>query len=232
MEWIYRELAGVMLSEGSKALDDDVMTINQLNNPPPVPVTRTDVYVRRCRLAGDAVDAGWGKFRTADLPKLLDMVQGAPALVGHRRETLGVARFFGGMVQRDSITGVSYIVPKFYWMKGHSLAEDIRVNIDGGIWSEASLGFVFKRPTCSICQEDIRRCEHTPGQQFNDQTCFFYYDEILKVTEGSFVYRGAQPGTRFMLSDTHGLNTARESLPRFHWKGVIYRGYPEKLIQE
>jgi len=232
MEWIFRELAGAMLVEGSKAVDDDIIAINRLKNPPPVPVVRSDIYVRRCKLAGDAVDAGWGKFRTSDLPRLLEMVQGAPALIGHRKETLGVARFFGGSLWKEPATGITYIVPRFYWMRLHSQAEDLRVNIDGGIWSEASIGFIFKKPTCSVCNDDIRRCDHQPGQTYSDEPCFFYYDDLIRVTEGSFVYRGAQPGTGFTLSDHNSHDMNNQSLPRFRWKGVIYRGYPEKLFNE
>ncbi|MBM3327399.1 MAG: hypothetical protein FJY65_10595 [Calditrichaeota bacterium] len=229
MFWLYRELSGVLLPEQTKALDEDIAGINGLPNPPPVPVTARDVYIRRCRLAGDAVDAGFGRFRSEDLPRLLQMAQGAPALIGHKREGLGVARFFGGSLQTDPRSGITYIVPKFYWMRNHSAAEDLRVNIDGGIWCEASLGFTFRKPTCSVCGEDIRRCEHTPGTRVGDAVCFFYYDDIIKVTEGSIVYRGAQPGTGFMLA---GQPPAIDlsNLPRFRWEGIWYRGLQEKLI--
>ncbi len=228
MEWIQRELAGTLLLEKAKVSERDIEIINNLPNPPLVPLTARDIYVRRCRLAGDAVDSGFGRFRTADLPKLLEMVQGAPALIGHRKDTLGVARFFGGAVWRDPQTKISYIVPKFYWLRNHSASEDLKVCIDCGIYSEASIGFVFRKPTCSICDEDIRRCEHLPGQEYDGDACHFFYDQIMRVTEGSFVYRGAQPGTGFMLHD--GVD-AIENLPRFKLDGVWYRGYPEKLIQ-
>lgn len=231
MEWIYRELSGAMVAEPSKISEGDIAAINSLINPPPVPVTARDIYLRRCRLAGDAVDAGWGKFRTGDLPRLLEMVQGAPVLIGHRKESLGVARFFGGGLWKDPATGISYITPKFYWMRAHSGSEDLRVMIDGGIWNEASIGFVFRRPTCSICSEDVRRCDHTPGQSSGDATCFFYYDELTKVTEGSIVYRGAEPGTGFMLSDPRVGRRPIENLPRFKWQGVWYMGFPEKLLK-
>ncbi len=230
MDWLYRELSGVMLPEQSKVSDDDLAAINGLVNPPPVPVTARDIYLRRCRLAGDAIDAGGGRFRTEDLPRLLSMIQGAPALVGHRRESLGVARFFGGNVQKDGKSGISYIVPKFYWMRAHSSSEDLRINLDGGIWCEASIGFVFRRPSCSVCGEDIRRCDHALGSEVNGLTVFFYYDEIVKVTEGSLVYRGAQPGTGFMLNDPTGTGILPGELPRFKWEGIWFRGVPEKLI--
>ena len=232
MDWIYRELSGVLLSEKVSVSDDDITIINSLLNPPLVPVTAREIYVRRCRLAGDAVDAGFGRFRTTNLDLLLELVQGVPALIGHRKDSLGVARFFGGTIERNQATGVSYIVPKFYWMKMHSASEDLRVNIDGGIYNEASLGFSFKKPTCSICGEDIRRCEHVPGREYESKLCFFNYDEIIKVTEGSLVYRGAQPGTGFALADPLLSHSNINSLPRFKWQDTLYRGIPEKLFHK
>jgi len=230
MDWIHRELSGVMLPEQTRVGEEDLAVINSLPNPPLVPVTARDIHVRRVRLAGDAIDAGYGRFRTEDLPRLLDMVQGAPALVGHRKDTLGIARFFGGEVWTDPRTGITYIVPKFYWMRSHSSAEDLRINIDGGIYNEASIGFIFRRPTCSTCGEDIRRCDHIPGREYGGEPCFFYYDDIVRVTEGSLVYRGAQPGTGFMLRAPSDGTCGWEGLPRFRLEGIWYRGYPEKLL--
>lgn len=233
MDYIQKELSGILLPDRSKKVTEkDLEIINNLPNPPLIPLTARDIYVRRCRLAGDAVDAGFGRFRTEDLPRLLELVQGAPALVGHRKDTLGVARFFGGEIWQDPISKVSYIVPRFYWMRQHSLSEDLRVNIDGGIFSEASIGFTFRKPTCSICGEDIRMCDHLPGNEYDEQMCFFYYDEITRVTEGSFVYRGAQPGTGFMLGAPDYESDQIQGLPRFRWQGCWYRGYPEKLLMQ
>jgi len=230
MDWIHRELSGILLPEKEKVTEEDLDLINNLPNPPLTPLTAREVYIRRCRLAGDGVDAGFGKFHTDDLPKLLEMVRGAPALIGHRKDTLGVARFFGGDIWQDPQTEISYIVPKFYWMRDHSSSEDLRVSIDGGIYSEASIAFTFKKPSCSICGEDIRRCDHFPGKEYGEDLCYFNYDEIIRVTEGSFVYRGAQPGTGFMLQDSSQQNQEWEELPRFKYEGIWYRGYPEKLM--
>lgn len=227
----YQQLSGMLLgARPGEPSEEDIRLINTLQNPPPVPVTARDIYVRRCRLAGDAIDSGFGRFRTEDLPKLLKMVQGAPALIGHRKEALGVARFFGGEIWQDTKSGITYIVPKFYWMKAHSAAEDIRVNIDGGIWCEASIGFIFRRATCSICHQEIRHCPHLPGKEYPEGLCFFYYDDIIRVTEGSFVYRGAQPGTGFMLSERPYPQLNYDQMPRFRWEGVWYRGIPEKWL--
>ncbi|RJP77292.1 MAG: hypothetical protein C4524_08530 [Candidatus Zixiibacteriota bacterium] len=196
---IHQVLSGPLVRPAGLVSDDDVRAINRLSNPPPVPVSARDVYVRRCRLAGDAVDSYFGCFRTADLPRLLALVQGAPLLVGHDKRSLGVARFFGGSVEPRGAH--RYVMPQFYWLRSHSSAEDLRVAIDGGIYSEASISFTYRTPACSVCGQDIRACEHLPGTLGPEgKPVFYWYDEVEAVLEGSLVYRGAEPGTGFELA--------------------------------
>jgi hypothetical protein len=190
---ILQTLSGPVTSAREAAGTDDVSQIHALSNPPLTELSADDIYVRRCRLAGDAVDSQFGCFRTHDLPKLLDLTHGAPALIGHNRQTVAVARFFGGNV--EEFGGHRYIIPKFYWPKAHSAAEDFRVLLDAGLISEASIAFTFEKPSCSICGKDIRECEHEVGAHYGLKLCHYYYDGIDRVLEGSFVYRGAEPGT-------------------------------------
>ncbi|TKJ41084.1 hypothetical protein CEE37_05300 [candidate division LCP-89 bacterium B3_LCP] len=197
---IHQTLSGPLVRDADIPTNEDVRIINSLKNPPPVPVSEKDIFMRHCRLAGDSIDGYFGCFRTEDLPKLLSMVQGAPLLIGHNKRSLGVARFFGGTIEEHD--GSKYIVPSFYWLRGHSSADDLRVAIDGGLYSEASISFAYEKPTCSVCGEDIRTCEHLPGSAHGDDgnPVFYYYDNVVAVLEGSLVYRGAQPGTGFSLS--------------------------------
>ena len=188
-----------LVHEGS-AVDLDL--IRALPNPPLVELKPAEIHVRRCRLAGDAVDAQSGCFRTHDLERLLALTNGAPALIGHNRSTVAVARFFGGSVEEHA--GHKYIVPRFYWPKAHSGAEDFRVLLDAGIITEASIAFTFDKPSCSVCGKDIRQCEHEPGTMYGLRLCHYYYDGIDKVLEGSFVYRGAQPNTGILSEIAHG----------------------------
>jgi len=124
------------------------------------------------------------------------MVQGAPALIGHNRTATATARFFGGSIQQHN--GHNYIVPKFYWPRKLSTAEDLRIQIDSALMNEASIAFNFTQATCSICEKDMRECDHTPGEEYDGKICNYYYDGPTSVLEGSFVYRGAEPGTGFL----------------------------------
>lgn len=191
-------LVGTLLRDPCTADASDLDAIHTLPNPPLVKLSEDEIHVRRCRLASDAIDSRFGRFRTEDLPRLLELVQGAPVLVGHDRRTLGVARFFGGRIETRE--EVSWLVPKFYWPRAHSKAQDLRVMIDSGVYNEASIAFVYKTPTCSICGQDLRSCAHWPGREYDNQLCFFYYDGVERVTEGSLVYRGAAPGTGIELN--------------------------------
>ena len=162
-----------------------------------------EVYIRRFRIVGDKLNNQGGRFRTEDLPALLAMTNGAPMLVGHKLDEAPVGRFFGGdVVEAD---GAKFIRPNIYWPRGMEGAEILRVGIDTGIYGEGSLSFKFAQGTCSICGLDIMgransdglTCPHIPGVAYNGVPCYFWYERVSEVREGSLVYRGAHPGTGF-----------------------------------
>ena len=222
---LQQNLSGAVLNESPDPGPGDIAQIKSLKNPPLVELKPEDVHIRKTRLAGDRVDAYGGRFRSEDLPKLLKMTQGLPLLIGHRKDTLGVARFFNGSI--ETCEGANYIVPRFYWLKNHSSAEDLRLSIDGGLVSAASISFSFKRPTCSVCGEDIRICAHQVGKSYMNKAepCFYYYDEIVRVNEGSLVYQGAEPGTGFELNlEKPGFSPGEKF--RIKLNGKIYLAVP------
>ena len=206
---IFDSLAGTIDTGTTSVSDDDIAVISNLSNPPPVPVKIKDIYVRKCRLAGDGINCHFGRFHTEDLPDLLNKTQGASCLIGHRKETAGIARFFGGSIESHpalnietgKIEKMNFIVPKIYWMKSHSQAEDLRLNIDGGIYHQASISWYFEKPVCGICKKDIRLCDHVPGKRYDGKLCFFWYEDIGDVLEGSIVFAGGHPGTGFELNN-------------------------------
>lgn len=208
MNKLYDEISGVIDPAASFISTSDIELINSLENGPLHPVGIDDIYVRKCRLTGDGINCHFGRFRSGDLEKLLQKVQGVSCLIGHRKETVGVARFFGGKIEkhsaRDTESGemveMSFIVPKIYWMKSHSQAEDLKTNIDGGIYHQASISWYYNRPVCCLCENDIRKCDHVPGKRYDGKLCYFWYDEIGDVLEGSIVYAGGHPGTGFELN--------------------------------
>ncbi len=168
-----------------------------ININPPDRVDASDVYIRAMYLASDEVNSFGGRFPIDELHRLAELMIDSPVLVGHRKDRLPVGRtFLAEIVNHQNKTWVkSY----FYWLRSAEGSLTLKDNIDGGIYKECSVGFTFQYPECSICGEDIRRCEHEPFEKYpsvtGSQSCHFLYRKVERVLESSLVYRGAVPGT-------------------------------------
>ncbi len=171
--------------------------INRAVNPPR-PVTTQDVHIRAMYIVSDQVNSQGGRFAVDELDHLAEMIVDSPVMVGHRRDSLPVARNFKAI--KLEIDGRTWIKSYFYWMRDGVGAEDLRKNIDGGIYKECSISFLFTKPECSICGEDIRVCRHVPFHEYDvdgrTEIAHFTYRDIIKVLETSLVFRGAVPDTR------------------------------------
>lgn len=164
---------------------------------PERPINVDDIHVRAMFVVSDEVNSFGGRFPLEEHQRLVDLLIDTPVLVGHRKDKLPIGRTFHA--ELASRNGRPWVKAWFYWLKSTSGAEDLKENIDGGIYRECSIAFMFNRPECSICGRDIRTCEHEPFGIYRhhgrDQSCHFNYRKLDRVLETSLVYRGAVPGT-------------------------------------
>lgn len=189
--------------------EGDIKAINGLSSGPLRPLSSEDVYVREMRLVGDQLTSYYSRFRERDLSKVAASTQGRTMLFGHDKTHPGQGRFFIAEPRVLDGGGGKMVYARFYWPRGRSDAEDLRVNIDTGVYHECSVSFQFRRPTCSVCGNDIRdyaKCQHFPGRTYDivsrdgkkeKRLCFYWIDEFVTVLEGSIVYMGAHPATGF-----------------------------------
>ncbi len=194
----------------------DVEAVNGLSSGPLVELKVEDIFVREMRLVGDELTSFFSRFRTPVLSEVAHSTIGKTMLFGHDKSDAGRGRFFRSDVRRlesrslDGGETAHMTFARFYWPRERSDAEDLRVNIDAGVYHECSLSFQFKKPTCSICGYDIRnyaKCVHWPGRTYRivsgdgktreDRLCWYWIDEFVQVMEGSIVYLGAHPNTGF-----------------------------------
>ncbi|MEZ5360154.1 MAG: hypothetical protein R3F48_15160 [Candidatus Zixiibacteriota bacterium] len=173
--------------------------IDEINNrvKPPQPLTADDVHIRAMYIVSDTINSQGGKFEEPEIDELVSMLPDAPVLVGHKRDTLPVARNFHAVKVEEN--GRIWVKSYFYWLKESEGAEDLRQKIDGGIYKECSISFIFRLPECSVCREDIRRCSHIPFQEYEiegtSSVAHFIYRKVERVLETSLVFRGAIPDT-------------------------------------
>lgn len=188
------------LSEKEEQVSPDLISLINAGIKPPVPVTADDIFIRAMYLISDKVNSYGGCFPKEEHPHLAELLIDSPVLIGHNKEKLPVARNFKSeLVFRDN---VPWVKVWFYWLKNSEGGNSLKENIDHGIYKEGSLGFSFEFPECSVCAQDIRKCEHIPFRSYLDQTgqekqVHFNYRKIVRVLETSLVYRGAIPDTSF-----------------------------------
>jgi hypothetical protein len=185
------------LEEESEEVSDELIFLINSRIRPPKPVTKKDVYVRTMFLVSDEVNSYGGRFPTEELPNIANLVIDSPVIVGHSKEKLPIARSFKAeLTERGE---KNWVKVWFYWLRDSKDALSLKQNIDHGIYKECSLGFVFEFPECSICGQDMRRCQHIPFRTYQtedgEKEAFFNYRNITKVLETSLVYRGAVPNT-------------------------------------
>jgi hypothetical protein len=158
------------------------------NVRPPVPVKPENIFIRAMFVVSDSVNAYGGRFDRVDLPEIARMFIDSPVLIGHDKGGLPVARnFWAETIEKD---GQLWVKSYFYWLKQTENAEKLVLNIDAGIYKECSVSFVYDKPECSACGQDIRTCGHQISKDIH-----FYYRGVEKILETSLVYRGAIPGT-------------------------------------
>lgn len=176
------------------------LMIEEINRAikPPKPVTIETVHLGVLQAASDRVNLQGGCFETSDLEKLAELIVDAPVMVGHDKQGLPIGRVFKGEVVSEN--GTPWLRAYFYWHRDQRNADALKANIDAGIYKECSLGFLYGKPECGVCRQDMRLCRHRVNEAIRlgdrEIKAFFYYKQIEKILEVSLVYRGAVEGTR------------------------------------
>lgn len=166
---------------------------------PNQPLTEGDVFIRSMFLASDRINTLGGRFDLDELSKMKELAVDCPVLVGHNHQLLPIGRNFKAEIMRKE--EAAWLVTHFYWLAEGEGAAELARHIDGGIYKEVSAAFLFEYPECSICEADIRACEHIPFRRYFNRRreagpAFFWYRNVTKILETSLVYRGAVPDTK------------------------------------
>lgn len=206
-------------SRGMPGFQDDVLTtddVELINRIAPKPLRMDQVYVRSMYLCStQPCDADHCRFAVSALEEISRKIIGQSVLVGHNRSSLPLARFFKAEVaeKQDGQSGepAHFVRAWFYWLRGTSGANDLLLNIDGGIYREVSLAWRFQTWRCSVCNAENGHCQHRPGETYQNQKCERIIEHITDVMEGSLVYKSADKNT--VLSGTRSVEPDEPELP-------------------
>jgi len=181
------------------------------------PLGPEEVAVFTLELCNNRVDRHWSVFPLEELEKINRLVPGKPLLERHDvKGSLPRGTFFRSRLHRGP-EGYVAVRPDVYVLRTDENAELI-ANIEGGVYRSTSIGFSFRKPECSICGEDIRRCDHVPGERYGKEVCYYLMRDVVDVHEGSLVSAGSQ-GTTFVAAHdpTEPRAQARAALDELWW---------------
>lgn len=223
------------LIEKEQSFPDELIDKINDNVKPPEAINPDDIYVRAMYLLSDQVNSYGGKFPVEEHDNVIELLIDCPVLIGHRKDSLPIARtFYAEKEQRD---GGNWVKVYFYWLKNSDKGEDLRKNIDGGIYKECSISFIFSFPECSICGSDIRDCRHRPFKKYDTkggarQEAYFNYRQVEKVLEVSLVYRGSVHNTSITreLFVPHIIEAEAVKSGREYRKSKLYRIWDLKCL--
>ncbi len=194
------KLIGSLSISAAGELGDRQELIDEINRvvQPSQSVTADNVYLGLLQAASNEVNLQGGCFEITELTQLAQLIVDAPVMVGHKKQELPIGRVFKSeVVPRD---GTPWLQAWFYWHRDQRDADTLKAGIESGIYKECSLGFLYGKPECCICREDMRHCRHRLNEVVRlggrEVRAFYFYKQIEKVLEVSLVYRGAVPNTR------------------------------------
>lgn len=160
-----------------------------------------DFHLRGMYLCNSARDYYYSRFTVGALDEIAGMLVGRPVMVGHNYGTLPVGRFVTGKrIEREGRAPKRdrWWVEGLFYLPRDAEGDAIAKRIDQGIYREVSIGWRCLDATCNICRNDIRdrdRCEHIPGELYDQGLCEYQFSGITAVLEGSLVFAGGQKDT-------------------------------------
>lgn len=187
-----------------------------INKIAPKPLRMDQVYVRSMYLCStQPCDSDHCQFSLKALQSISEKIIGQSVMVGHNRSSLPLARFFKSSIvekkDEQSNEPIYFVRAWFYWMRDTSGAKDLLLNIDGGIYREVSLAWRFQEWSCSVCSKQNGRCDHKPGEMYQNQKCVRVIHHVTDVMEGSLVYKSADKDT--VLTGARSLESEDSDLP-------------------
>lgn len=238
-----RSLSMTEARPGGMPNTDDLSRINQLAR---TPLQVPEVYVFPSEITSEAVDAYFTRMTKKSLTQFAqDATRGVAVCDSHEHLKLPIGRSYYGTMAESQGGGqathsLAYLIRGMPTSSGLNADDYIR-GIEGGVYSDVSIGFIPDRFWCSICGSDMlnsRDCNHWPGQTYtvrdpnsggeSEQQCIADVD--ARLGEYSPVYDGATPNAMILKAERE--IEAGRATPRMlafvedRCRAALYKRYP------
>ena len=190
-----------------KPLDGELELINKYTRRN---LSEDEVYVFSVVLCDNEIDRDFERFSVEALKELEKLFVGVTGVLDHNPESKNqTARIFScrteAVENKFTSDGMPYyrLCARAYIPRSES-TEDFILALDSGIKKEVSVGCAVKKRICSLCGEDIYRCDHIKGRKYSDKLCYVTLSEPTDAYEWSFVAVPAQKNAGVIKSYKNG----------------------------
>lgn len=194
----------------SGATDEDLALINAL---PQVlrPHTPETCYVREVLAANDQLMWNGQRIEPAGVGMIASLAaSGAvPLMANHDTYNgtgaLPLGRVFRGRTEKRADVlwarlGVMFPVT--------DATTEMVERMDGGAIGEASVQILYGELECSICNTDMWKCAHVPGEAYDGKTAEGIIRGVSDFLELSMVWAGMAKGTQWLMAASRGAEAA------------------------
>ena len=157
-----------------------------------------EVYTFAVRLCDNDIDRDGERFADETLKELGQLFVGVSGVFDHQWTAKGQnARIYRTEVVEEPALATADGRP-YAWLKGWAYMvrtqenEGLIAEIDGGIKREVSVGCAVEQVLCSVCGEELARCPHEKGEEYNGRECHGVLTHATDAYEWSFVAVPAQ----------------------------------------
>lgn len=173
-------------------------------------LSEDEVYVFSVVLCDNEIDRDFERFSVEALRKLEKIFVGVTGVFDHNPESKNqTARIFSCKTEKAenkfTSDGMPYyrLCARAYIPKSESNSDFI-LALDSGIKKEVSVSCAVEKRICSVCGDDIHRCNHIKGRKYNNKMCFVTLSEPTDAYEWSFVAVPAQKAAGVIKSYKNG----------------------------
>ena len=164
-----------------------------------------DVYCAGADVCNNVIDSYESRFAEKSLREVKTLMPGSGMTCGHDMSGWSYATMYDAGVRgtdgetrlkelRD-LSKATWVTGRYYWPKKATWGEDLSLRILGGVTREVSAHWAFDLAVCSICDDDMRKCDHYPGEEYDGKKCWYEIRNVTDYIETAFVVKGGQYGT-------------------------------------
>jgi len=171
--------------------------LEQINTMTRRTLKAEEVYTFAVRLCDNEIDRDFERFDEETLKELGELFVGVSGVFDHQWSAKGqAARIYRTQVVREA--GLTSDGRPYCYLKGWAYMmrteenEALIAEIDGGIKREVSVGCAVEQVLCSVCGEELGRCGHEKGAEYDGGVCHGILRGAKDAYEWSFVAVPAQ----------------------------------------